>query len=190
MKTVLNAVVLAVTFVLAIAAPRPAAADSFTENEIVQKTNEFFGATTEGLATAVRKVFSDYGEPNAYIEGEEISGAFILGLRYGKGTLHMASSKSSGAGLPVYWQGPSVGFDWGGDAAKVFTLVYSLSSPDLIFQRFPGVEGSAYLVGGLGVNYQRSGSITLAPIRTGAGLRLGANVGYLHYDRESSWIPF
>lgn len=163
-----------------------AADKTFTENEIVQKTNEFFGATTEGLATAIRKVFSELGEPNAYIEGEEASGAFFVGLRYGKGRLHF---KNEAQGTPVYWQGPSIGFDWGGNAAKVFTLIYDLPKANDIYQRFPGVDGSAYFIAGVGVNYQRSEGITLAPIRTGGGLRLGANIGYLHYTQEASWNP-
>lgn len=174
---------------LALAAPLSAAAAdtaTFSENVVVEKANAFFGSTTEGLATAVRKVFSELGEPNAYIEGEEMSGAFVVGLRYGKGTLHMAS----GGSTKVFWQGPSVGFDWGGNVAKVFTLVYNLPSAEGIFRRFPGIEGSAYFVAGVGVNYQRAADITLAPIRTGGGLRLGANIGYLHYNREHSWIPF
>ena len=183
-----KAIVLAFVAMMIGAAPSRAVAEdaTFTENVVVEKANQFFGATTEGLATAIRKVFSELGEPNAYIEGEEMSGAFIVGLRYGKGTLHMAS----GGSQKVFWQGPSVGFDWGGNAAKVFTLVYDLPSTDAIFRRFPGVEGSAYFIAGVGVNYQRAGGITLAPIRTGGGLRLGANIGYLHYNREHSWIPF
>ncbi len=173
--------------ILALAGASEAAdGDRFTENEIVQKANDFFGATTEGLATAIQKVFADLGQPNAYIEGEEASGAFVVGVRYGKGRLNV---KGGVQGMQVYWQGPSVGFDVGGNAAKVFTLIYDLPRAEDLFQRFPGVDGSAYFIAGLGVNYARSGQTTVAPIRTGGGLRLGANVGYIHFTREASWNP-
>lgn len=160
--------------------------DTFSYDEILKKAQGFFGTTTEGLAKAIEKVFEDQGRPNAYIEGEEVSGAFVVGLRYGRGTL----VRKGQAGIPVFWQGPSVGFDIGGNAAKTFTLVYRLAETDEIFQRFPGVDGSFYFVAGVGVNYQKAGTVTLAPIRTGVGLRAGANVGYLHYGRTHSWVPF
>jgi hypothetical protein len=124
--------------------------------------------------------------PTAYIAGEEASGAFIGGLRYGKGLLYMKGRPA----MRVYWQGPSVGFDFGGNGSRSFTLCYNLQYPDAIFRRFPGVDGSAYLIGGLGVNYQRADDITLAPIRAGVGLRLGANLGYLSYSRQRNIIPF
>ncbi|MGF1610772.1 MAG: DUF1134 domain-containing protein [Kiloniellales bacterium] len=165
----------------------PAASDEgFSQEEVLDKARGFFGETTEGLAKAIEKVFEDQGRPNAIITGEEASGAIGIGLRYGEGLLE----RKGGGGVQVYWQGPSIGFDLGGHAARVFTLVYNLGSNDEIFQRFPGVDGSAYFIAGLSVNYQKSGNIVLAPIRTGVGLRLGANVGYLHYTRESSWVPF
>lgn len=160
-------------------------ADTFSQDEILEKARGFFGETTEGLAKAIEKVFEDQGRPNAYITGEEISGAVGVGVRYGNGSLFLKGSESR----KIYWQGPSVGFDLGGNAAKVFTLVYHLNSADALFQRFPGVDGSFYFVAGVGVNYQKSGEIILAPIRTGVGLRAGANIGYLHYTREHSWIP-
>jgi hypothetical protein len=163
-----------------------ASEDTYSKDEILQTGRGFFGETTEGLAEAVEKVFEDHGRPNAYVIGEEASGAIGVGLRYGRGQLHM---KSAGA-RDVYWQGPSIGFDLGGNASRVFTLVYDLPSMATIFQRFPGVEGTFYIFAGVGVNYQRSGDIVLAPMRTGVGLRAGANVGYLHYTRESSWNPF
>jgi hypothetical protein len=160
--------------------------DTYSQDEILDKAKGFFGETTKGLAKAIEKVFEDQGRPNAYIAGEEASGAIGVGLRYGEGSLH----RKAGGATKLYWQGPSIGFDLGGNVSKVFTLVYHLDSADRIFQRFPGVEGSLYVVAGLGVNYQKSGDIVLAPIRTGVGLRAGANVGYLHYTRESSWVPF
>lgn len=160
--------------------------ETFSRAEILEKTRGFFGETTEGLAEAVERVFEDKGRPNAYILGEEASGAFGVGLRYGEGVLTMKSGESA----EVYWQGPSIGFDFGGNASKVFTLVYNLDRVEKIYQRIPGVEGSAYVIAGVGVNYQQSGNLILAPMRTGIGLRGGVNIGYLHYNRERSWIPF
>ena len=159
--------------------------DTYTAEEIFQETKDFFGETTEGLAKVIEKVFADHGRPNAYITGEEISGAIGVGVRYGNGRLVF----KSGGGRKVYWQGPSVGFDFGGNASKVFVLIYHLPDADALFQRFPGVEGTIYYVGGVGVNYQKSGEIVLAPIRLGAGLRAGVNIGYLHYSKKHSWIP-
>lgn len=160
---------------------------TYTPDEIIQKGADFFGVTTEAMAKAVERVFAKYGRPDAYITGSEGSGAFIVGLRYGEGELYM---KQTAAPMKVYWQGPSVGFDYGGNASKVFTLIYNLRQPDKIYTRFPGVEGSAYVVAGIGVNYQQSGRIVLAPMRTGVGLRLGVDAGYLSYSRERNWIPF
>lgn len=159
---------------------------TYTEAEVVDAAGDFFGGVSEGLAKAVHRVFEQYGQPNAYIKGEEASGAFVIGLRYGQGDLVM----KQGGRAKVYWQGPSAGWDFGGDAVKVFTLVYDLPNTDAIYQRFPGVEGSAYLVGGIGVNYQQRGDIVLAPMRSGIGIRLGASVGYLNYSREREWLPF
>ena len=159
--------------------------DTFTKDEIFEKAKTFFGETTEGLAKAVEKVFAEQGQPNAYVEGHEVSGAVGVGVRYGEGTLH----RKAGGGRKVYWQGPSIGFDVGGDASKMFILIYRLPSTEALFQRFPAVDGSLYLVAGFGVNYQRSGDIVQAPIRTGVGLRAGINVGYMHYTREFSWVP-
>lgn len=159
--------------------------NTFTQNEIAEKAVGFFGETTQGLAKAIEKVFEDYGRPNAYITGEEVSGAIGVGLRYGSGHLNF----KKGPGRAVFWQGPSIGFDLGGNASKVFTLVYHLHTSDDLFQRFPGVEGSIYVVAGVGVNYQQSGDIILAPIRTGVGWRGALNIGYLHYTREHSYIP-
>lgn len=161
--------------------------DSYSEPEIVAAAGRFFGAGAEGVATVVRHVFEDHGRPNGYIEGEEGSGALGVGLRYGRGNLHLRPH--SGV-TDVFWQGPSVGFDTGGNASKVFTLVYNMRQPAQIFQRFPGVDGSAYFVGGIGVNYQRRDGIVLAPMRAGVGLRLGANIGYLAYSRRRRLNPF
>ncbi len=161
-------------------------ADTYTMDEIVQKGSDFLGVTAEALGGAVEKIFADNGRPTAYIAGEEASAAFTIGARYGRGLVYMKGRPTQ----EVFWQGPSIGWDIGGNGSRVFTLCYNLQFPDAIFRRFPGVEGSAYLIGGLGVNYQRADDITLAPIRAGIGLRLGANVGYLAYSRQRNIIPF
>jgi len=159
---------------------------TYSENEIVSAVSGFFGVTSEAAGAAVERIFKDNGRPNAYIKGSEGAGAIGVGLRYGQGTLQM----KSGATRKVYWQGPSVGFDLGGNGSKVFTLVYNLPDTEKIFQRFPGVEGSAYFIAGIGVNYQRADDITLAPMRAGVGWRLGANVGYLDYSKKRHILPF
>ena len=177
---------IAVLAILALAPPAAqAAAKTYSENEVLEAAETFFGVASKALADVVGRVFKDLGEPTGFITGEEISGAFIFGLRYGQGTL----SRKGSAPAPVFWQGPSIGFDVGGNASKAFVLVYNLDDANDLFQRFPGVDGSFYLVAGIGVNYQQSGSIVLAPIRTGVGLRAGGNVGYLNYTRQSSWFP-
>lgn len=161
--------------------------DTYSRDEIVDATSDFFGVTAEAAASALERVFSDLGRPVGYIAGEEVSGAVGVGLRYGEGYLTMKGVPGS---RKVYWTGPSIGFDAGGNASRSFTLVYDLNDVDQLYQRFPGVDGSAYFVAGMSVNYQRADDITLAPIRSGVGLRLGANVGYLAYSRERNWLPF
>lgn len=164
----------------------PEQQQTYTRDEIIAQAKGFFGNTSSDFAKLIERAFSDYGEPVAYIEGEEGAGAFVVGLRYGQGYLQY---KGGGRG-PVFWQGPSIGFDYGGNASKVFTLVYNLHKTEQLFQRFPGVDGSLYVVAGFGLNYQRTDDITLAPIRTGVGLRAGASVGYVHYTREPRYLPF
>ena len=159
---------------------------TYAQNEIIDAVADFFGITTQAAANVVERVFSDLGRPNGYVIGEEASGAVVVGLRYGKGTLQL----KNGTRRTVYWQGPSVGFDVGGNASKVFTLVYNLRDPESLYQRFPGVEGSIYFVAGIGVNYQQADNIVLAPIRTGIGMRAAANVGYLAYTRKRNILPF
>ena len=190
--TQVNRLILSGLLALALLAAGPATAraqesdqDTYSENDILAKAKGFFGTTTEGLAKAIESVFADLGQPNAYITGEEISGAFGIGVRYGNGILN----RKTGGSRKVYWQGPTIGFDFGADASKMFILIYHLPDTDSLFKRFPAVDGSFYFVAGVGVNYQRSGGITLAPIRTGVGLRAGVNVGYMHYTKEHSWIP-
>jgi hypothetical protein len=160
--------------------------NTYTVGEIKQQTSDFLGVGAESIGQVVERVFRDQGEPTAYIAGEEGSGAVVAGLRYGRGMMYMKDRPA----MEIFWQGPSVGFDWGGNASRVFTLCYNLFYPDMIFRRYPGVDGSAYLVGGVGVNYQRADGIILAPIRTGVGLRLGANLGYLSYSRQRNAFPF
>lgn len=168
------------------AGPTGATSATYTQDEIITGASDFLGVTAEAAGAAVERLFAKEGRPTAYIAGEEGSGSFILGVRYGRGLLYMKDRQP----LEVFWQGPSAGWDFGGNASRVFTLCYGLWEPERIFQRFPGVEGTAYLVGGLGVNYQRAEEITLAPIRAGVGVRLGANVGYLAYTRKRNVLPF
>jgi len=160
--------------------------ETYSRDELAEAVSDFFGVTAEAGAAIIERVFSDLGRPVGYVTGEELSGAVGVGLRYGEGYLTMRD----GVRQKVYWQGPSIGFDTGGNASRVFVLVYNLRDPDDIYQRFPGVEGTAYLVAGMGVNYQRADDITLAPIRSGVGLRAGANIGYLAYSRRRNWLPF
>lgn len=166
---------------------RPAGrAETYSTDELVNAVSDFFGVTAESAGALVERVFKENGRPTAYIAGEEASGAISIGLRYGRGLLYMKSQPT----LEVFWQGPSIGWDVGGNGSRVFTLCYDLQYPDAIFRRFPGVEGTAYMIGGMGVNYQRAEGITLAPIRAGVGVRLGANIGYLSYSRKRRILPF
>lgn len=166
-------------------APPEAQNDTFSPNEVVQAGSDFFGVTTEVMAKAVQRVTEDLGLPDGYIKGDEGSGAFILGVRYGSGWLIRKNMEPK----KVYWRGPSIGFDAGANGAKVFTLVYNLREERRMYQRFPGVEGSIYFVAGIGVNYMRSGGVTLAPMRTGLGLRAGVNAHYQVYSEHRDWFP-
>lgn len=170
--------------------PRPLIEDArlatYEMGEIVRAADGAFGEASEAVARVIERVFADLGRPNAYIVGREGAGALGLGIRYGRGTLH---SKVEGERI-VHWTGPSIGFDVGGDASRAFVLVYNLDDTEEIFQRFPAVEGRAYLIGGVSANYHQRGRVVLVPIRLGAGWRLGANVGYLHYTRSGRILPF
>lgn len=159
---------------------------TYSMGEINSAGHQFFGRITSGLASVIEHAFKKAGRPNGYILGEEGGGAFIAGLRYGEGTLHM----KDGTRQKVYWQGPSIGYDFGAEGSKTMILVYDLDHPGLIYSTFGGVSGSAYLVGGVGVTFMKSDEVTLAPIRSGVGLRLGANLGYLKYTRAPTWNPF
>ena len=163
-----------------------AGGDTFSEDSILKDATEFLGDGAEGVADVIEKLFGDLGEPNAYIKGQEVSGALGIGARYGNGVLVM----HSGNATDLHWTGPSIGFDAGGNVSKVFVLVYQMPDPAAIFQRFPAVDGSFYVIGGISANYHQSGDIILAPIRLGAGLRTGINVGYMKYTRKKTWNPF
>jgi hypothetical protein len=159
---------------------------TYEPDELTNAGHRFFGNVSRGLASVIERAVSQWGLPNGYVLGEEGSGAFVAGLRYGEGTLY---TKNAGD-LRVYWQGPSVGFDWGGDGARTMTLVYNLPSTGAIYQRFAGIDGSAYIIGGFGMTALTANNIVLVPIRSGIGLRLGANIGYLKYTPRPTWNPF
>jgi hypothetical protein len=158
---------------------------TYEQQEITSAVSEFFGIGAEAAGEVVARAFRDNGRPVGYIRGEEVSAAAGVGVRYGEGTLSMKNGQSR----KVFWQGPSVGFDAGANASKVLTLVYGLTDADALYQRFPGVNGSAYFIGGVGVSYARADNITLAPMRAGVGLRAGVNVGYVAISRERNIIP-
>lgn len=157
----------------------------YSPDEIVGAGSSFFGGVSSGLAHLVEHAVSEWGLPNGYILGQEVTGAFVGGLRYGKGTLF---TKNAGE-LPVYWQGPSLGWDFGGDGARTMMLVYNLPATAAVYQRFGGVAGSAYFIGGLGMTVLAANGMAVVPIRSGIGLRLGANIGYLKFTPEPTWNP-
>ena len=160
--------------------------DTYTADELVETGGEFFGSIAQGLASLVERAVSQFGLPNGYILGEEGGGAVFVGLRYGEGTLYTRNAGEH----ELFWQGPSVGFDIGGDGSKVMMLVYNLGSVNDVYGRYPGVDGSAYVVGGLGMTVMKFGDIVLVPIRSGVGFRLGANLGYLKFTPNKTWNPF
>jgi hypothetical protein len=159
---------------------------TYSRKEVDDQVMGFFEGGARGLADLVSRAFDKYGEPTGFIKGNEGAGALVVGLRYGEGWLYLKNGKKA----YVYWQSPSVGFDLGVNASKVFCLVYGVTDPEQIYQRFPSVDGSAYVVGGFGMNFQQSGPVVLGPIRFGVGLRLGANVGYMDFTRDRTINPF
>ena len=172
----------------AAAAPGVAAAqgDTYKEDDLIGAAEGVFGQGAEGLARMIEDILSKQGEPNGYIVGREAGGAFVVGLRYGSGTLfHKVEGQK-----PVYWTGPSIGFDAGANASSTFVLVYNLYDTDELYERYPAGEGNAYILGGLTASYLRKGDVVLIPIRTGAGLRLGVNAGYMKFSRQQRWLPF
>ena len=160
--------------------------DTFNVNEIILAGHQFFGSVSRGLALVVQNAFSKFGEPNGYVLGQEGSGAFVVGLRYGDGTLYTRNAGDR----RVFWEGPSVGFDYGGEGARTMMLVYKLPATDAIYQRFAGIDGSAYFIGGFGMTALTANNIVVVPIRSGVGLRLGANIGYLKFTPRATWNPF
>ncbi|NUS21385.1 DUF1134 domain-containing protein [bacterium M00.F.Ca.ET.159.01.1.1] len=161
-------------------------AQQYTAQEIIDSGHKFFGETSGGLATVVEKIFASYGLPNGYLLGEEGSGALIGGLTYGEGTLY---TKNAGD-HKVFWQGPSLGWDFGGEGSRVMMLVYNLDDISSLYNRFGGVAGSAYVIAGVGFNVLQSNRVLLVPIRTGVGARLGVNLGYLKLTERPTWNPF
>ncbi|MBB3811335.1 DUF1134 domain-containing protein [Pseudochelatococcus contaminans] len=171
--------------------PAPNNDDGFNPEEIVESGHRLFGSTSRGLALAVQNVFERWGKPNGYILGQEAAGAFFGGLRYGEGKIYTRSMGER----TVFWQGPSFGLDFGGSGTRTMILVYHLPSVEQLFQRFAGVDGSAYIVAGFAVSAlagkgQPGQDVVLVPIRTGVGLKLGINIGYLKFTPQSTWNPF
>jgi hypothetical protein len=172
-----------------IAAASPADATTsatYGEDDLIGAAEGVFGKGAEGLAKLIEDLLEKQGKPNAYIVGREAGGAFIVGARYGSGTLH---HKVEGT-QQVYWTGPSIGFDAGANASNTFVLVYNLYDSQDLFERFPAGEGQAYFIGGLHASYLRRGDVVLIPIRVGAGLRLGVNAGYMRFSKKQRWSPF
>jgi len=159
---------------------------TFSSSEIINAGHSFFGTVSRNLANVVERLFAQYGRPNGYILGEELSGAFVGGLRYGEGVLY---TKNAGE-RKVFWQGPSIGFDYGGEGARTMVLVYNLDTVDQIYRRYAAVSGSAFVVGGLGVAAMANGPVRAVPIRSGVGARLGANIGYIKFTDAPTWNPF
>ena len=166
--------------------PVPAAKNTYTSSEIVVAGHRFFGAISRDLAQLIERATSQWGQPNGYILGQEGGGAIVVGLRYGDGTLY---TKNAGD-RRVFWEGPSIGWDMGGEGARTMMLVYNLPATESIYGRFVGIDGSAYVVGGLGMTALTDSKIVVVPIRTGVGLRLGANIGYLKFTPRATWNPF
>lgn len=182
-RALATTIILASTLAFSVSASR---AQEYTAQEIVDSGHSFFGSTSGGLASVVEKVFSSYGLPNGYILGEEGSGALIGGLTYGEGTLY---TKNAGDHR-VFWQGPSLGWDFGGQGSRVMVLVYNLDDVSNLYTRYGGVAGSAYVIAGVGFNVLKNNQMLLVPIRTGVGARLGINMGYLKLTQSPTWNPF
>jgi hypothetical protein len=159
---------------------------TYSSNEIIDTGHKFFGGVSRDLALLVEKAASQWGQPNGYILGQEASGAITLGLRYGEGMMYTRNAGTR----KLFWQGPTVGLDLGGDGARTMMLVYNLQSVEDIYKRFAGLSGSAYLVGGFGMTALTAGNSVVVPIRSGLGVRLGANLGYLKFTPEATWNPF
>lgn len=183
-------VMIALVAVLFVGLAQQAAAQdrggTYSSQELVRTGHKFFGTVSGGLATVIEEAISRYGQPNGYILGEEGGGAFVGGLRYGEGQLNTRDRGRT----KVYWQGPSIGWDFGGEGARTMMLVYNLPSVDALYQRFGGVDGSAYFIGGFGMTALVADKIIVVPVRSGLGLRLGVNIGYLKFTPQATWNPF
>jgi hypothetical protein len=188
MRALLRQIALATVLIGCLAAPSIARAetDNYTPEELVTAGHRFFGGVSRGLASVIEKAVSQWGLPNGYVLGQEGGAAFVGGLRYGEGTLF---TKNAGD-LKVYWQGPSVGWDFGGEGSRTMMLIYNLPATDAIYERFAGLEGSAYFIGGFGMTALTANNIVVVPIQSGVGLRLGANLGYLKFTPQATWNPF
>src|SRR5882724_10718289 len=186
MRAVRNLLALLLLIALPAGPASAQAPERYSSNEILDAGHRFFGGVSRGLASVVERAFSTWGQPNGYVLGQEGGGAFIGGLRYGEGALY---TKNAGD-LKVYWQGPTIGWDIGGEGARTMMLVYNLPATEAIYQRFAGIDGSAYFVGGFGMTALTANEVVLVPIRSGVGFWLGANVGYLKFTPVSTWNPF
>ena len=164
----------------------PGDPNSYRSEDLVQSGHQFFGSASRGLALTVQEAVRRWGEPNGYILGQEASGAFFGGLRYGEGKLFTRNAGER----PIFWQGPSLGFDVGGEGSRTMMLVYNLPFTDALYKRFVGIDGSAYLIGGFGMTAAAADEMIVVPIRTGVGARLGINIGYLKFTPEPTWNPF
>jgi len=182
----LTAATLVLAPTLSYAQQQGSLSDNYSGDELIDTGHQFFGSVSQGLASVVERAVSQFGLPNAYILGEEAGGAIFAGARYGEGTMY---TRNQGE-YPIFWQGPSIGFDFGGDGSKVMMLVYNLSQVSDVYGRYPGVDGSAYVLGGFGMTVVKYGDVVMVPIRSGVGARLGINVGYLKFTQEPTWNPF
>ena len=164
----------------------PSDQNTYQEDDLIGAAEGVVGKGAQGLGKLIEDILKKQGRPNGYIVGREGGGAFVVGLRYGSGTLnHKVEGQK-----PVYWTGPSIGFDAGANAGSTFVLVYNLYDSEDLFRRYPAGEGAAYLLGGFNASYLRRGDVVLIPIRVGGGLRLGANVGYMKFSKKQRWLPF
>ena len=186
LAAILFAVALPVFPAMAQAQTGGSLSDTFSGEELVESGQQFFGSAAQGLASVVERAVSEYGQPNGYVLGEEAGGALFIGAKYGEGTLY---TRNAGQ-FSLYWQGPSIGLDVGGDGSKVMMLVYNLTAIQDILGRYPGVDGSAYVIGGVGMTVTKRADVVVVPIRSGVGARLGINVGYLNFTSQPTWNPF
>jgi hypothetical protein len=185
-QVVAGGVVAALAPLIALRAARADVPAPFSTDEIVDSGHRFFGAVSRGLAEVVEEAVRRWGQPNGYVLGQEASAAFVGGLRYGEGTMYTRNAGDE----KLYWQGPSVGFDWGADGDRTMMLVYNLPAIEAIYRRYGGIDGSAYFIGGFGFTGLTADGVVVAPVRSGLGARLGVNISYLKFTPHSTWNPF